>query len=80
MSQTNDTKMEGTVEIPSPPGLPFLGNIKNINPELPLQSFLDMADKYGAYIVGSLYASPSAFSQLTTPQALYGSSISPAEA
>ncbi|KAH8911283.1 putative bifunctional P-450:NADPH-P450 reductase [Coniochaeta sp. PMI_546] len=39
--------MEGTLPIPSPPGLPFLGNIKNINPELPLESFIDMADKYG---------------------------------
>jgi cytochrome P450/NADPH-cytochrome P450 reductase len=39
--------MEGTVPIPSPPGLPFLGNIKDINPELPLQSIVDMADKYG---------------------------------
>lgn len=38
---------EGTVPIPSPPGLPLLGNIRNINPELPLQSFIDMADQYG---------------------------------
>ena len=80
MSQTNDAKMEGTVEIPSPPGLPFLGNIKDINPELPLQSFLDMADKYGAYISGVSYASPQSCRQLTTRQALYGSFISPAEA
>lgn len=39
--------MEGTVPIPSPPGLPLLGNIKDINPELPLESFNQMADKYG---------------------------------
>lgn len=42
--------MEGTVEIPSPPGLPFLGNIKDINSELPLESFVDMAEKYGGFV------------------------------
>ncbi|KAB5577830.1 putative bifunctional P-450:NADPH-P450 reductase [Coniochaeta sp. 2T2.1] len=44
MSEAN---VEGTVPIPSPRGLPFLGNIKDINPELPLESFLDMAERYG---------------------------------
>jgi hypothetical protein len=47
MSETHSAKMAETAEIPSPPGLPFLGNIKDINPELPLQSFLNMAEKYG---------------------------------
>jgi cytochrome P450/NADPH-cytochrome P450 reductase len=55
MSDTTSTNMEGTVEIPSPPGLPFLGNIKNINPELPLESFMDMAETYGEFVACILH-------------------------
>ncbi|KAJ4405951.1 hypothetical protein N0V82_010211 [Gnomoniopsis sp. IMI 355080] len=38
---------ETTVPIPAPPGLPLLGNIKDINPEFPLGSLKNMADTYG---------------------------------
>ncbi|POS72529.1 bifunctional P-450/NADPH-P450 reductase [Diaporthe helianthi] len=38
---------DNTVPIPQPPGLPLLGNINDINPEFPLGSMLNMADKYG---------------------------------
>lgn len=36
-----------TEPIPEPPGLPFLGNIGDINTEYPLGSFLRLADTYG---------------------------------
>jgi cytochrome P450/NADPH-cytochrome P450 reductase len=35
------------VPIPGPKGVPFLGNVYDIEPELPLQSFERMADSYG---------------------------------
>lgn len=38
---------DNTVPIPQPPGLPLLGNINDINPEFPLGSMINMADKYG---------------------------------
>lgn len=38
---------EETTPIPSPPGLPFLGNIGDIDPNYPLGSMIDMAGKYG---------------------------------
>ncbi|KAK9321298.1 cytochrome P450 [Lipomyces orientalis] len=37
----------GTEEIPGPTGLPFLGNIGTVDSEVPLTSFLNLADQYG---------------------------------
>lgn len=65
-------EMEGTLPIPSPPGLPFLGNIKNINPELPLESFVNMADKYGQLYSGEVLQ----LSKLIILQVLFTSSTS----
>ncbi|GKT40981.1 bifunctional cytochrome P450/NADPH--P450 reductase [Colletotrichum spaethianum] len=39
--------MSDTVPIPEPPGLPFLGNVSEINPDFPLGSMLSLADQYG---------------------------------
>lgn len=36
-----------STEIPSPPGLPFIGNLRDINPELPIESLQNLADTYG---------------------------------
>lgn len=36
-----------TVPIPEPPGLPFLGNIGDINSEYPLGSLVHLAETYG---------------------------------
>jgi cytochrome P450/NADPH-cytochrome P450 reductase len=36
-----------THHIPRPPGIPVLGNINNINPDLPEESFGLLAKKYG---------------------------------
>lgn len=33
--------------IPQPPGLPIVGNINDIDPELPLLSVMNLADQYG---------------------------------
>lgn len=38
---------ETTVPIPGPPGLPLIGNVNDIDPILPLISFMNMAEKYG---------------------------------
>jgi len=38
---------DGTEPIPQPRGLPFLGNITDINPENPIASFGHLADQYG---------------------------------
>ncbi|KAI1329289.1 bifunctional P-450:NADPH-P450 reductase [Xylariaceae sp. FL0255] len=38
---------EHTVPIPSPPGLPFIGNAIQIDPIFPLGSFKSLAEKYG---------------------------------
>lgn len=35
------------VPIPGPKGVPFLGNIYDIEPEVPVNSFERMADSYG---------------------------------
>jgi hypothetical protein len=35
------------VPIPGPKGVPFLGNIYDIEPEVPVHSFERMADSYG---------------------------------
>ncbi|GKT85913.1 bifunctional P-450:NADPH-P450 reductase [Colletotrichum tofieldiae] len=39
--------MSETVPIPEPPGLPFLGNINEIDQEFPLGSMISLADQYG---------------------------------
>ncbi|KAK1624421.1 cytochrome P450 [Colletotrichum phormii] len=39
--------MSETVPIPEPSGLPFLGNINEIDPEFPLGSMISLADQYG---------------------------------
>lgn len=39
--------MPETVPIPSPPGLPLLGNIADIDSELPVKSFSHLVDIYG---------------------------------
>lgn len=36
-----------TTPIPQPPAIPFLGNIKTIEREVPLRSFELLAEKYG---------------------------------
>ncbi|KAK1673514.1 cytochrome P450 [Colletotrichum godetiae] len=38
--------MSETVPIPEPSGLPFLGNINEIDPEFPLGSMISLADQY----------------------------------
>ncbi|KAI0007502.1 cytochrome P450 [Xylariaceae sp. FL0662B] len=39
--------MSETTPIPEPPGLPFLGNLTDVERELPLRSFTSLAEKYG---------------------------------
>lgn len=41
--------MSGITPIPEPPGLPFLGHVTEIDREVPLRSFVSLADKYGEY-------------------------------
>ncbi|KAK6443459.1 hypothetical protein LTR95_000286 [Oleoguttula sp. CCFEE 5521] len=36
-----------TVPIPQPKGLPFVGNVSSIDPELPTKSFMNLAAEYG---------------------------------
>ena len=38
---------EGVVEIPEPEGLPWVGHIRHVDPEVPLRSFTGLADQYG---------------------------------
>lgn len=45
---------EGTIPIPSPPGLPFLGNVGDIDPNFPLGSMVNMAEKYGEFFSASV--------------------------
>jgi cytochrome P450/NADPH-cytochrome P450 reductase len=33
--------------IPQPPAVPFLGNVKNIDSELPIRSYFLLAQQYG---------------------------------
>ena len=47
MADDKSDIMAETAEIPVPPGLPFVGNIKSINPEFPLGSMVSLADQYG---------------------------------
>jgi cytochrome P450/NADPH-cytochrome P450 reductase len=35
--------------IPGPAGWPLLGNLYDIDPEVPIKSLMDIADKYGRY-------------------------------
>ncbi|KAK3938330.1 putative bifunctional P-450:NADPH-P450 reductase [Diplogelasinospora grovesii] len=46
-SNNTGTKPGMTTPIPSPPGLPILGNATDIDPNFPLGSMLDFANKYG---------------------------------
>jgi cytochrome P450/NADPH-cytochrome P450 reductase len=39
--------MAELVPIPEPPGLPILGNVTSLNPEYPLGSMMELAEKYG---------------------------------
>lgn len=39
--------MSETVPIPEPGGLPFLGNLNEIDSEFPLGSMMSLADQYG---------------------------------
>ncbi|KAI1506422.1 cytochrome P450 [Biscogniauxia marginata] len=43
----DETTSETPISIPEPPGLPFLGNVTDIDKHLPLRSFITLADKYG---------------------------------
>ena len=36
--------------IPGPAGWPLLGNVSDIDPEVPIKSLMDIADKYGNYL------------------------------
>lgn len=36
-----------TAEIPHPAGLPLLGNIRDVDPEVPTESLSQLADTYG---------------------------------
>ncbi|CAJ2512010.1 Uu.00g076350.m01.CDS01 [Anthostomella pinea] len=47
MSGRSSEPASGAKPIPVPPGLPFLGNIGDIDRELPLRSFVALAEKYG---------------------------------
>lgn len=47
-SKKNFNNMAGqTVEIPEPPRVPFLGHVTDIDMELPMRSFVHLAEKYG---------------------------------
>jgi cytochrome P450/NADPH-cytochrome P450 reductase len=39
--------MGKSTSIPEPPGLPFLGNLFDIDMELPLKSLFELAEKHG---------------------------------
>ncbi|KAI1636231.1 cytochrome P450 [Biscogniauxia mediterranea] len=43
----DETVSDTPVPIPEPPGLPFLGNVTDVEREIPLRSFSTLADKYG---------------------------------
>ncbi|KAG8979216.1 hypothetical protein FRB93_010327 [Tulasnella sp. JGI-2019a] len=49
MSQTNSTPIT-TVPIPQPPPIPLLGNIKDVDPELPFTSFARLISQYGPIV------------------------------
>lgn len=51
LAKAQDNMADNTVPIPQPPGLPLLGNINDINPEFPLGSMMNMADKYGVCLL-----------------------------
>jgi cytochrome P450/NADPH-cytochrome P450 reductase len=48
--EDEDMTDNGIVPVPSPPGLPLIGNIADLDPDVPLQSFLQMLDTYGEII------------------------------
>ncbi|KAI1135806.1 cytochrome P450 [Hypoxylon sp. FL0543] len=45
-STTSET-MSGITAIPEPPALPFIGHVAELDRELPLRSFVSLADRYG---------------------------------
>jgi len=45
---------EGTIPIPEPKGLPFLGNALDIDTEFPLGSMLNFADQFGTVFISLL--------------------------
>ncbi|KAI1409982.1 cytochrome P450 [Hypoxylon sp. FL1857] len=45
-TSTSET-MPGTTPIPEPPALPFIGHVAELDRELPLNSFVSLADRYG---------------------------------
>lgn len=45
--------MEKTVPIPEPPGWPILGNLLDLDFELPLRSLCNLADKHGKLLKGA---------------------------
>lgn len=45
--------MAETVEIPTPAGLPLLGNIKSIDPEFPLGSMVSLAEQHGEFDIAN---------------------------
>lgn len=48
-SNSESDTMSEITPIPEPPSLPFLGHVTEIDRELPLRSFISLADKYGEY-------------------------------
>ncbi|KAI0479504.1 cytochrome P450 [Xylariaceae sp. FL0804] len=46
-AKENGAGSEAVTPIPEPPGLPFVGNMNDIDRELPLRSFSALAEKYG---------------------------------
>lgn len=46
-SSPDESKADWPLPIPSPPGYPFLGNIPDVDTELPLGTFMHLADIYG---------------------------------
>lgn len=41
------TDKRDCIPIPHPPGYPIIGNVADVDPELPIQSFGNLADQYG---------------------------------
>lgn len=59
-----------TATIPGPPGLPFIGNISDIDAENPIQSLCNLTDTYGTPLVNT------GEGKTNQKQAQYGNSTS----
>jgi len=46
-SSPEDDRKPTFLPIPGPPGLPFIGNIRDVDPETPIGTFIHFADIYG---------------------------------